>query len=242
MDIRLRLPSKDGIDRTRTIRIDSNETVENLKQRIRHQILSKDVARGHRIRLLHRGKSLQDEDKIVSIVKHLDYVLCALSPIKDASESSSAPIDEEIDDPSDSGFRSLQRHGFDEDDIESLRSLFSLEVREASNRAPRIEGETDAQRRRRIERAWVREHVQRFVDATGRRARSGGGDELLGSRAEFAMGLALGLFLGMIMLFWAADSSIPRSRRMGIVCGVAANVGWGVWSDIPDADSLGVPT
>eukprot|EP00938_MAST-03A_sp_MAST-3A-sp1_P001297 g1297.t1 len=121
------------------------------------------------------------------------------------------------------GFSILRRHGFDEDDIGTLRSLFSLEIQNMVNSTDRLEDETESEHRRRIEDAWVRNNIRHFTSSG-----AGGERGRVDSNTDFLIGFALGFVLGFVMMFWIADGSSTRSRRTGILVGVAANVGWGL--------------
>lgn len=51
-----------------------------------------------------------------------------------------------------------------------------------------------------------------------------------GTRAEFTLGFALGMLLGIIMLIWVFSRSASRRFKMGILSGIAMNIitGWGL--------------
>eukprot|EP00939_MAST-03C_sp_MAST-3C-sp1_P001996 g1996.t1 len=101
-------------------------------------------------------------------------------------------------------------------------------------RSPRVEGESQTQRRRRMERLWVETHIRRLLAASPNE-NSTGIASFRSNRSELMLGAVLGFILGFIVMFWAADGSIPRHRRFGMVVGVAVNVGWGVLNHTPDS-------
>ena len=65
---------------------------------------------------------------------------------------------------------------FQNDCIISFVSIFSLEIQDLAERSPRREGESNAQRRRRIEQAWVQTHLRRLLDSSPTEG-EGGGEE-----------------------------------------------------------------
>ena len=95
------------------------------------------------------------------------------------------------------------RHGFDEDDIGTLRSLFSLEIQNMVNSTERLEDETESEHRRRIEDAWVRNNIRHFTSSG-----AGGERGRVDSNTDFLIGFALGFVLGFVMMFWIADEFV----------------------------------
>ena len=154
----------------------------------------------------------------ISRIENNDFINVAIS--KKQHHHTVRVEEDEIDEAS--GFSLLRRHGFDDDDIGTLRSLFSLEIQNMVNSTERFENETDSEHRRRIEDAWVRSNIRHFTSSgAGERGR-------VDTNTDFLIGFALGFVLGFVMMFWIADGSSTRSRRTGILVGVAANVGWGL--------------
>jgi hypothetical protein len=170
--------------------------------------------------LIYKGKLIQDSD-LISIIEDNDFINVVLS--KKQQKSHVIRVEEEEE--SSSGFESLREHGFDSDDIETLRSLFSLEIQNMVENTQRLEDETESEHRSRIENAWVRSNIRHFISNS---RNSSGYDRVTDSNTEFLIGFALGFILGFVMMFWIADGSSSRSRRTGILVGVAANIGWGL--------------
>ena len=46
-----------------------------------------------------------------------------------------------------------------------------------------------------------------------------------GTNGEFVAGFAMGVILGIIMVFWLGESSLSKKQRCGVVCGILVNVG-----------------
>ena len=51
-----------------------------------------------------------------------------------------------------------------------------------------------------------------------------GGERADGSQAEFLWGMAMGVLLGPIMLFWLWERTVSRRQRLGIATGVFCNI------------------
>ena len=104
----------------------------------------------------------------ISRIENNDFINVAIS--KKQHHHTVRVEEDEIDEAS--GFSLLRRHGFDDDDIGTLRSLFSLEIQNMVNSTERFENETDSEHRRRIEDAWVRSNIRHFTSSgAGERGR-----------------------------------------------------------------------
>ena len=187
---------------------------------------------GKKLRLIFRGRQLRNSDIIASVgIQNNDFLHCALSPAESPPRQDAVTIPvRDIPDasqPNVLGFDSLRAQGFSEEDVGSLRSIFSLEISSLVEATPQLEGESDEEMRRRIETAWIQSHIRRLGSAAQRTSLTTSlGRDLEGSYADIILGFALGFVLGFVMMFWVGDNSISHGRRLGIMLGVSANVAW----------------
>lgn len=176
-----------------------------------------------RVRLIYKGKLLANDQVVSTVVGDDDVVHYVLSPV---IENVGDLEDPESGRTGARGFDSLRDHGFSDDDIGALRSLFSLEIHNLVERTPRRPGESDVVRRRRIEDVWVQQHLRRFVETAETFGSSERGTSSIGANTDFFVGVMLGYFLGFLMMFWVGDSGISSRRRNGIIVGVGIHIFW----------------
>ena len=201
MHIRLKVSS--GGERTYRIKIEEKESVSRLKSRLLDEILPRENCIGKRVRLIYRGRLLQDDEVCADEIREKEEVVhCVLSDDrKTGHHSIDVEDEEENDDSQEAGFDQLRQHGFSGSEISDMRSLFSLELRNMEERSPRVEGESQTQRRRRMERLWVETHIQRLLAASPNE-NSTDIASFRSNRSELMLGAVLGFILGFIVMFW----------------------------------------
>ncbi|KAJ1483611.1 DUF2407 C-terminal domain-containing protein, partial [Baffinella frigidus] len=203
-------------------------TVRQLKDHLK----SAYQLENQRIRLILLGRMLEDSHTLASCgLKDGDFVHAAICeeppPVLDVAISVNARRADGEDDGGPRGFDRLLRAGFTQSEVDFLRAQFHARRGHGAARLTEIEAVE-------LEEDWL-EQTQQDRDQEG--MGGVGGERRFeremdmvgeGTQADMILGLVMGFVFGVIMLFWIWERGIPRRQKLGILCGIGANLMMGM--------------
>ncbi|PRP80901.1 hypothetical protein PROFUN_11342 [Planoprotostelium fungivorum] len=194
------------------IRISPTATILELKTKTRE---SGWVAPGKNIRLIFGGKILSDTQTLSSSGIHNgSSVHCSVS------DSVSVPV---MQDPQEEirGFNRLRTFGFNQSEIDHIRTQFHTH-RLVNNGF--LHANTNVEQQLSLEEEWINSeglNANRDVQAEQPPIEETSTDT--GDNEDIFKGLVMGFALGLVMLLWLPDRSLPFRMKLGIVAGLSAS-------------------
>ncbi|KAI8368258.1 DUF2407 C-terminal domain-containing protein [Radiomyces spectabilis] len=196
----------------------ATDTIADIKQKIRQ---SAPHTSNKKIRLIHNGRILEDASTLLDyglgkIISNSSskakipppspvYIHCSISDYITSERDNNRP---QLTIPS--GFDRLRESGFNEEEIQSIRTQFHR------MHGTEFNGESTEETRR-LEEQWMDNTGDTLPDGT-----------IQGTYKEMMWGLMLGFFLGVLCLFWFRESVFTRRHQMGILAGMLINISFGV--------------
>lgn len=185
-------------------------TVEELKQKI---INLYDVPI-QCLRLIFQGRLMSNKDKLSSFGFNSgkNYLHCSIAPKPSQDQT-------QVDIPDDNprGFDRLREMGFPVDDIREVREQFY-------NTRPRLPPNITREELYQMEEDFLRSGLTTSERQSAQEQRERQ-DQETGDSWDLVIGMIMGFFLGIIMLFWIWENTIPTMRkRCGILLGIGCNM------------------
>lgn len=139
------------------------------------------------------------------------YIHCALSDLNTKATMTPTPNKPKDDKKNSlSGFNILCESGYNEEEIRSIRSRFH----QMRGTEGFVDGGSFNEDDIRLEEEWM-EHTGNLLPE---------GSVQGSPYKEILSGLILGIFLGILCLFWMRESVFTRTHQLGIILGITINM------------------
>jgi len=175
-----------------------------------------------RLRLVHKGKLIEiAENKSLISQGVTDNSILHAAIADYSSIQLHQELYQNIEQPVERrGFDRLRELGFTEVEIEEFRAQFY------SSRLPSMNSTTNVQE----EEDWINSTVDEMTPHTHEEMRQQEQQHIQeeGTYEDLVYGMLMGFWLGLIMLFFLFDSSLPRKTKYGILAGIGCNLSFGI--------------
>ena len=232
------------------LKISLNDSVEELSNKV---IVELGIS-GKYVRLVCAGKLLQPPTALLSNFNIFDgccihAAISDRSPSAQFLQSSSAISPPRTVDLSNlRGFDRLLNDGLNMDEVATIRAAFQPQLDTLAASIPRQQDETNENFRLRIEDLWMLSqgsfsefnyNVRRprtdighpqdsdstsFISTNNTNFLNEEENVPLGSEQDFLLGVIMGSFVGMIIIFCIWDRNVSHRSRMGMLVGIGLNI------------------